>query len=73
MRQGPTRESPRRTVSIWHSVKMVGWSFFGVRKNSGLHDDMARANPVHIVVVSIAAVVVLVVGLIVLVNWVVAK
>jgi hypothetical protein len=52
---------------------MVGWSFFGIRKGSESKEDVARVNPFHIIVVGIAGAVILVIGLIVLVNWVVAK
>jgi hypothetical protein len=61
------------TGSFWHSIKMVGWSFLGIRKNSESQADMARVNPFHIIAVGIAAAVIFVIGLIVLVNWVVAK
>ena len=64
---------PVRIGSFWHSIKVVGWSFFGIRKNSESQDDMARVNPFHIIAVGIAGAVIFVVGLIVLVNWVVAK
>jgi len=59
--------------SFWRSIKMVGWSFFGIRKSSESQEDMARVNPFHIIVVGIAGAVIFVVGLIVLVNWVVSK
>jgi hypothetical protein len=59
--------------SFWRSIKMVGWSFFGIRKSSESQEDMARVNPFHIIVVGIAGVVIFVIGLIVLVNWVVSK
>lgn len=59
--------------SIGHTIKMVAWSFLGIRQNSASHEDMARVSPFHIIVVGIAGAVVFVLGLIVLVNWVVAK
>ena len=59
--------------SFWRSLKMVAWSFFGIRKNSESHDETARVNPVHVVVAGIASAVVFVIGLILLVNWVVSK
>lgn len=59
--------------SFWRSIKMVGWSFFGIRKNSASQDDMGRVSPFHVIAVGFAAVVIFVIGLIVLVNWVVAK
>lgn len=59
--------------SFWRSIRVVGWSFFGIRKNSESQEDTARVNPFHIIVVGIAGAVIFVVALIVLVNWVVAK
>ncbi len=58
--------------SFWQTVKAVGWSFFGVRKNSAYQDDLKKLNPLHIIAVAFAGVVLFVVGLIVLVRWVVA-
>lgn len=59
--------------SFWRSIRMVGWSFFGIRKSSESQEDVARVNPFHIIVVGIAGAIIFVVGLIVLVNWIVAK
>jgi Protein of unknown function (DUF2970) len=59
--------------SFFRSVKMVAWSFLGIRKNSGYQEDLAKVNPLHVMVVGVGAALMLVVGLIVLVNWVVAK
>ena len=66
-------KSTLRSGSFWRSMKMVGWSFLGIRKSSESQEDMARVNPFHIIAVGIAAAVIFVVVLIVLVNWVVAK
>lgn len=63
----------RPAASFWHTVKTVGWSFLGIRKRHEAHEDMARVNPFHIIVTGIVCVLIFVVGLIVLVNWVVAK
>ena len=59
--------------SFWRSVKMVAWSFVGIRKNSEYQEDLAKVNPLHVMAVGVGAALVLVIGLIVLVNWVVAK
>ena len=67
------RARPVTSGSFWHSIKMVGWSFLGIRKKSESEEDMARVNPFHIIAVGITILVIFVVGLIVLVNWVVAK
>jgi hypothetical protein len=73
MSDGGGGKGPIPTASFWRSIKMVGWSFFGIRKSSESQEDMARVNPFHIIVVGIAAVIIFVIGLVVLVNWVVAK
>jgi hypothetical protein len=59
--------------SFWRSIKVVAWSFFGIRKSSESQEDLARVSPFHIIVVGIAGAIMMVIGLIVLVNWVVAK
>ena len=65
--------APRRTGSLWGTVKAVGWSFVGLRKRSDLENDGAKLNPIHIVVVGFAAVFLFVAALITLVHWVAAK
>jgi hypothetical protein len=55
------------------SIKLVAWSFLGIRSRSGYQEDLARVNPMHVVLVGIVGVLLLIAGLIGLVNWVVAK
>jgi hypothetical protein len=50
----------------------VAWSFLGIRKKSGLQDDMERVSPFHLIVTGIGAAIIFVLGLVALVNWVVA-
>ena len=58
---------------LLQTVKAVAWSFVGIRKQSGYEDDLAKINPLHVIAVGLVAVLLIVVGLVVLVNWVVAK
>ncbi|MDM0077186.1 DUF2970 domain-containing protein [Variovorax sp. J2P1-59] len=58
--------------SLWRTARAVGWSFFGVRKNSAFQDDVSKLNPLHIIAVGLIAVMLFVGGLILLVRWVVA-
>jgi len=58
-------------MSVLRTVKTVLWSFIGIRKKSEYEEDLGQANPLHIVVVALVAVVIFVGGLAVLVNWVV--
>jgi len=59
--------------SLLRTVKTVAWSFIGIRKNSEYQQDLGRANPFHIIAVALVGVALFVGGLVLLVNWVVAK
>ena len=64
---------PSSPASFLRTIRMVAWSLLGIRKSSELQKDAAQVNPFHIIVVGIATMLILVIGLIVLVNLVVAK
>jgi hypothetical protein len=57
--------------ALLHTVKVVAWSFLGIRKHSEFQDDLARLNPLHIVVGALVGVLLLVLGMVALVHWVV--
>ena len=59
--------------SFLDTVKAVSWSFLGIRKTSEYQKVLEKLNPLHIITVAIVMVIVMVIGLIVLVNYVVAK
>lgn len=67
------REAAQRKGSFWQTLKAVGWSFFGVRKGAGYEEDIARINPVHVIIAGILAAVVFVLGLVWLVSWIVSS
>lgn len=54
------------------SVKLVAWSFLGIRSSKGYRDDLSKVNPLHVVLVGLVAAVLLVVGLISVAKWVVS-
>ena len=58
-------------MSMLRTVRAVAWSFLGIRKRSGLEDDMQRLNPLQVILVALVAVACLVGGLVALVHWVV--
>jgi hypothetical protein len=72
MADAPKPAVPAQT-SFVHSLKLVAWSLLGIRSRKGYQDDLAKVNPVHVLLVGFVAVLLLVVSLIGLVNWVVAK
>jgi Protein of unknown function (DUF2970) len=60
----------RRKASLIETVKAVLWGFLGVRRNADYQRDIARLNPVHLIVAGIVMALLFVVSLIVIVNWV---
>jgi hypothetical protein len=59
-----------RGESFWRSARAVAWSFLGIRQNRASQEDMARLNPVHVIVVALVAVALFVGALVALVHWV---
>ena len=51
----------------------VAWSFLGIRKSSEFQKDIDRITPLHVLGVGLVAALLFVIGLIILVNLVVAK
>ena len=70
---GDLGRAARRKGSFWQTFKAVAWSFFGVRKGRDHADDLARLNPLHVVVAGLLAAALFVGVLIVVVRWVVAS
>ncbi len=62
-----------RQTSFLRTVKAVGWSFVGIRKNSDYQEDQGKLNPFHIIAVALVGVALFVGALVLLVNIVVAK
>ena len=60
-------------MSVGDTIKTIAWSFFGIRKRHDHDREAPRTNPIHIVLAGFVGVFLLVVGLMVLVNIVVAK
>jgi hypothetical protein len=64
-------EGGRRDASFGQTLRAVLWSFFGVRRKADYQKDAARLNPVHVIVVGIAAAAAFVIVLIMIVRAVV--
>ena len=60
-----------RKGSFLRTVRAVAWSLIGLRKGSEYQKDVEKLNPLHIIAVGLAAVFLLVLGMIGLVNWIV--
>jgi Protein of unknown function (DUF2970) len=61
----------QRKGSVLGTVKAVLWGFLGVRRNADYQHDVARLNPIHLIVVGIVMALIFVLSLILIVNWVV--
>ncbi|MDO9238175.1 MAG: DUF2970 domain-containing protein [Aquabacterium sp.] len=67
------RKAVQRKGSFAQTLKAVAWSFFGVRKSTDYAQDVAKINPVHVIVAGVLAAFVFVIGLILLVQFVIAS
>ena len=62
-----------RPIRFAESFKAVFWSFFGVRKRRDLERDVARLNPIHVVIAAFLMMAVFIGLLITVVHFVTAK
>jgi hypothetical protein len=60
----------RRKGSLGDTVKAVLWGFLGVRRQADYQRDVARLNPIHLMVVGVVLAILFVLTLILIVNWV---
>jgi hypothetical protein len=63
----------QRKLNFPQTLKAVLWAMFGVRKGDGLKEDIARLNPVYVILTGLLFGVVFVVGLVTLVQWIVGS
>ena len=67
------RDAVQRKGSFWQTARVVGWSFFGVRRSSDHESDLQRLNPLHVVLAGVLAALLFIAALAVLVRWVVSS
>ena len=67
------KDAVARRGSFLQTARAVGWSFFGVRRSSGLAEDVQKLNPLHVVVAGLAGAALFVVALVLLVRWVIGS
>jgi hypothetical protein len=70
---GDLREAAARKGSLVQTFKAVGWSFFGVRKSKDHEQDLAKLNPVHVIVAGVLAALLFIGILVLLVKWIVTS
>jgi hypothetical protein len=78
MNRGPDsreelREVVSRPMSFAQTLRAVAWSFFGVRKGAEHERDMAKLNPVHVIIAGVFGAALFVLALVLLVRWVIGS
>ncbi len=63
------RDLTRRKLSFFQTLKAIAWGFFGVRRGRDHEQDIAKINPVYLIIAAVIATVVFVVGLIMVARW----
>ena len=43
------KQTSGRSASLLQTLRAVAWSFLGIRRASGLEDDVQKLSPVHVV------------------------
>ena len=67
------RDLSQRKLNFVQTLKAVFWGFLGIRKGKGYNEDIARINPVYLIIVAVIATVLFVVGLVLVAQWFVAQ
>ena len=62
-----------RKGALLMTMRAVAWSFFGVRRSADYAQDVAKLNPVHLVIAGFIGAGVFVAMLVLLVTWVVGS
>jgi len=67
-----TSEEPKiRNATFLQTMKAVLWSFLGIRKHSEHEKDVARLNPIHVILAGILAAAIFIFTLLMIVRSVV--
>jgi hypothetical protein len=67
------KDAVGRKASVGQTISAVAWSFFGVRAAKDHENDMARLNPVHVVIAGVLGAALFVLVLVLLVRWVISS
>ena len=66
-------EMSRRKPNFFQTLKAVSWGFLGVRKGAGHDEDIAKLNPVHLIIAGLLGGLVFVLVLLLLVRIAIAS
>lgn len=67
----PDVPAHKRSASFGQTMRAVAWSFLGIRRSSGLEEDVKKLNPIHVVIAGVLGAVLFVLLLVAVVHAVV--
>ncbi|HSW03383.1 DUF2970 domain-containing protein [Aquabacterium sp.] len=67
------KSAASRKASPLQTMRAVAWSFFGIRRSADYEQDVAKLNPVHVIIAGIVGAAIFIGALVLLVRWVVAS
>jgi hypothetical protein len=70
---GDFKQAVGRKASLMQTISAVAWSFFGVRRGKDHENDMAKLNPVHVLIAGVLGAALFVLMLVLLVRWVISS
>ncbi|MFA7664988.1 MAG: DUF2970 domain-containing protein [Burkholderiaceae bacterium] len=63
------QDAARRKGSFIGTLRAIGWAFFGVRGGRAHERDLSSLNPIHVIIIGLAAALLFVFGLIAIAIW----
>ncbi|MFG6429231.1 DUF2970 domain-containing protein [Roseateles sp. LYH14W] len=67
------KDAVGRKASLRQTISAVAWSFFGVRRGRDHEQDMAKLNPVHVIIAGVLGAALFVLVLVLVVRWVISS
>ncbi len=67
------KDAASRKGSFVQTITAVAWSFFGVRRGRDHENDIAKLNPVHVIIAGVLGAALFVLMLVLLVRWVIGS
>lgn len=67
------KEAVGRKMSFVQTISAVAWGFFGVRRGKDHANDVAKLNPVHLIIAGLLGAALFVLVLVLLVRWVIGS
>ena len=67
------KSAASRKATPLQTMRAVAWSFFGIRRSKDYEQDVAKLNPVHVIIAGLLGAAIFVGSLVLLVQWIVGS